>query len=332
MKRSLGIIFIVAAALAAVVYFHDLRHAPSARAVNNVPKPTFAVTADSINTIKLQHAGATTNLTFDRRNDGWYLTEPMSARGDQPRVTYLANQIAAMQTQRSFSTTPDRFASFGLDHPRTILEFTTSSGKSHSLRLGAEDFSETSLYVQIDDTREISLVSETILDTINWSFDDFRDHTILDVPMSNATSFVLTNRSGGKIEAVKKDSSWVVVEPHTGLGDPWVVMSLLEKVRLGRVSSFVSDAATQSSNDLEKYGLAKPVIELRVTVATAPTLSRSATLQVGSKDGDEYYARDTSRPYIFTISEDLYRGFNQAFKDILQQSDSKPGGVAPRSE
>jgi hypothetical protein len=43
---------------------------------------------------------------------------------------------------------------------------------------------------------------------------------------------------------------------------------------------------------------------------------KTATLLVGKKEGDEYLARDTARPTIFRINQDLYKKLAEKFSDL----------------
>jgi hypothetical protein len=61
-----------------------------------------------------------------------------------------------------------------------------------------------------------------------------------------------------------------------------------------------------------KYGLANPAI----TFTAVDDKEKSATLIVGKKEGDQYFARDTSQPTIFLINEDLYKKLAENYNDL----------------
>src|ERR1700758_4336537 len=149
MKKSTGIIFLLAVALAAFVYFYDLKHAPPSETPGDTSKPAFsAVNADDITGLTLNRAGAT--VVFERRKDDWYIVQPVATRADQSRLTGITSQIASLRTDRSFPATPEQIASFGLDHPAITLAFTMKNGTKHQLRLGGKDFSGSSIYMLTD--------------------------------------------------------------------------------------------------------------------------------------------------------------------------------------
>lgn len=306
MKKSTGIIFLVAAALAAFVYFYELKHNPPSETPGSTSKPAFSVSADDITGVTLERAGTT--ATFERRPDGWYMLQPVATRADQSRLTGITSQIASLQTDRTFPATPEQIASFGLDKPAITLEFTMKNGTKHKLRFGGKDFSGSSVYVLLDeDTKNVALIADTLLTTSDKGVEDLRDRGVLGVSAYDATAFDLVN-PGGEIAATKKDDQWTIQKPRAAAGDSNAITSLLETVNNAQITKFVSDSAA----NLGKYGLASPAIRFH---ATGPN-GQAAELQIGKKDGAEYFARDASRPTIFQVNDALYKALNEKFGDL----------------
>ncbi len=315
MKKSTGVIFLLAVALAAFVYFYDLKHTPpSDTAGGQTSKPAFSINADDITQLTLDRAG--TSVAFERRKDDWYITQPIATRADQSRLTGITSQIASLQTTRTFPATPDQIASFGLDHPGVTLSFTMKNGSKHKLRLGGKDFSGSSVYVLVDDdTKNVSLIPDTLLTTSDKSLDDLRDRSVLEIPVFDANSFDLTNPSG-EIAGMKKGEDWELEKPRATAADTNAVTSLLQAVNAAQITNFVSDKAGDKAGEqaanLAKYGLATPAIRFRATQQNGP----SAELQIGKKEGSEYFARDPSRPMIFRVNDVLYKALDEKFSDL----------------
>ena len=302
MKKSTGILFLIAALLAASVYFFERKHTPASDTAGDSSKPTFTVSADAVTAFRLQHKGDT--IALERRSDGWYLTQPLETRGDQPVVNAIASQISTLQTERTFPAAPDKVASFGLEHPDITLEFTVKDGAKHTLRLGAKDFSGSSVYASVDNAKDVALLPQSIYDICDKPLEDFRDRTVLAVPAADAVSFTLHNKAGETLE-LRKDTDWKIVKPRESLADSTAVGTLLQNVGSAQISHFASD----SMADLAKDGLTQPAIRF---TATAPG-GNSAELQLGKKEGDEYYARDTTRAMIFRVKDSLFNALNQNF-------------------
>src|SRR3954471_9584680 len=136
MKRSTGIVFLIALILAATVYFFERKHTPASDTTADASKPTFSLKADDIKALSIEHNGTVVNM--ERRGDGWYLTQPLPTRADQPVANAIPVQLSSLQTERSIATTPDKLNSYGLDHPAISLGFTVNSGAKHKIQFGAK--------------------------------------------------------------------------------------------------------------------------------------------------------------------------------------------------
>jgi len=306
MKKSTGIVFLIALALAAFVYFYDLKHKPAGDTAADASKPAFAAVASSdLKEIDLDRAGV--KASFERRSDGWYMTQPLSTRAEQTALNALENELPSVRVDRTLPAAPDSIASFGLKQPAVSLRFTTNSGAQHTLKIGAKDFSGSSVYALVDDGKDVALVSNSILTTSDKSIEDLRDHDLLQLTATDATSFELTN-SSGQMSAIRQGDNWKFEKPRSTAADADAIISFLGSLTSGRLSKFVDD----KPKDLSKYGLARPAIDFRVKLPDA----KSGELQVGRKDGDEYFARDLSRPTVFRISDNVYKVLNKSFSDL----------------
>jgi hypothetical protein len=103
-----------------------------------------------------------------------------------------------------------------------------------------------------------------------------------------------------------------MTKPDTGNADSDAVSSLLSGISTAKMVS----VASETPADLAKYGLNNPPVTFTVT----NDIGKSATLIVGKKQGDNYYARDTSRPTIFEINADLYKQLTQSPAALLDKT------------
>src|ERR1700730_5647657 len=305
MKRSTGIVFVLALALAAFVYFYEVKRKPPTDASSASPKPAFSLTSTDVKQIKIQRAG--TSMSFDRKSDGWYMTEPRSQRAEGPTLDGLASQLSSVTVDRTFPATPDSLNSFGLKDPAVTVNFALNNGASHELRFGSKDFSASSIYALIDDGKQISLMQDSIYSSANKSPDDFRDKSLTAVATGDANFFDLMN-SSGEVSGTKKDNSWTLSKPRATGGDRSKIDALLGSVATGQVTKFVSD----TNSSLAKYGLDKPAVRFQAKLADG----KSVQLEVGKKEGADYYARDLSHPGVFQINDNLYSILSDKYIDL----------------
>jgi hypothetical protein len=307
MKRSTGIVFLLAAALAAFVYFYDLKHNPaSATSTTDNSKPAFtSVTSADVQEIKIQRAGATMN--FDRKSDGWYMTQPRAQRADSSALDGLAGALSYASVDRTFPVTPENLGSFGLKDPAVTLDFKLKNGASHEVRFGAKDFSSSSIYAVIDNGTQVSLMSDALYSSSDKAPDDFRDKSLTTVPASDANFFDLVN-SSGELAGTKKGDAWTLDKPRAAPGDHAKIDALLGAVAGGQITHFVTD----SNASLAKYGLDKPAIRFQAKLADG----KSVSLEVGKKEGTDYYARNLAQPGVVQINENLYSILSDKYIDL----------------
>lgn len=306
MKRSTGIVFLLALALAAFVYFYDVKRKPASEASSSESsKPAFSLTSSDVKQIKIQRAGTTMN--FERKSDGWYMTQPRSLRADGSALDGLTSTLSFVTVDRTFPATPDALNSFGLKDPTVIVDFTLNNGASHELRLGSKDFSASSIYALIDEGKQISLMPNSIYNSVDKSPDDFRDKSLTTVATGDASFFDLVN-SSGEVSGAKKDNSWTLSKPRPVPGDRAKIDALLGAVATGQITKFVSD----TNASLAKYGLDNPAVRFQAKLSDGKALQ----LDVGKKDGSAFYARDLSHPGVFEINDNLYSILSDKYIDL----------------
>jgi hypothetical protein len=91
-------------------------------------------------------------------------------------------------------------------------------------------------------------------------------------------------------------------------GDQDSIDSLLGAVQNAKFTA----VASEKPDDLAKYGLANPA----VTFTSTDDTGKQSTLVIGKKDGNDYFARDLSRPMIFHVNSDLDTQLTKSLADL----------------
>jgi hypothetical protein len=76
----------------------------------------------------------------------------------------------------------------------------------------------------------------------------------------------------------------------------------------------MSTLVEESATDLAKYGLDKPVMTVTIGAGSAKTV-----LEVGKTENDQTYAKDASRPIVFTVDSTLQADLNKNFDDYRKK-------------
>jgi hypothetical protein len=222
-------------------------------------------------------------------------------------VSSIVETIGSARIESNEPGTPDRLKVYGLDPPAVSVEFKLQNGSQHTLKIGNKDFTNTYVYGQIDG-KDVALLPSALRTQTDLSVNFLRDHNVLHFAQSNVSSFSLKNPTG-QIEAKKEKAGWTFAKPDAGqLADETDVTSLLNSVTEAQMTAVVSESA----ENLSKYGLAAPVISFTTTDENGKVV----TLLVGKKEGSDYYAKDSSRPMIFKVTETLYKKLAENYSDL----------------
>lgn len=310
-KKSTLIVLLVAVVVGAAAYYFDWTRGQkeAANAPADSTKPAFTLQADDISSLTISYPADPKSqpIHFEKQNGAWQITAPLQTGPDDPSLQGILQQLASDRVAQTEPGTPDRLKVFGLDTPVVALDFQMKNGAKHSLRLGKKDFTGASVYAIVDNAKDVALLPESLLVSADKPLQDLRDHSVLRFVTDDVKSFGLKN-SSGDLAAAKDHDVWRFTKPAAALGDGDAINALLSAVANGRTTTIVSETA----DNLPKYGLATPAISFSVAYAKGDI----ATLLVGKKEGDEYFARDAARPMIFRINQDLYKKLSQNFSEL----------------
>jgi Domain of unknown function (DUF4340) len=312
-KKSTLIILLAAVILGAAAYYFDWKRgqkdAGNGSADTTKPAFTLRTESDDFSSLTISYPADPKSqpIHFEKQNGAWQITQPLQTSADDASLQGIVQQLASARVAQTEPGTPDRLKVFGLETPDVVLDFQMKSGAKHSLRLGKKDFTGVSVYATVDNAKDVVLLPESLLVSADKPLQDLRDHSVLHFASADVNSFGLKNASG-ELAAAKDHDTWKFTKPSSAPGDADAINSLLSAVSNARMTT----VASETPDNLANYGLANPAISVTVSDAKGKT----ATLSVGKKEGDEYFARDASRPTVFRINQDLYKKLTENFSGL----------------
>jgi hypothetical protein len=310
-KKSTLIVLLAAILLGAAAYYFDWKRGQkdAEKSAADTTKLAFTLQADDISSLTISYPADPKSqpIHFEKQNGAWQIISPLQTGADEPSLQGILQQLASARIAQTEPGTPDRLKVFGLDIPAVTLDFQMRNGAKHTLQLGKKDFTGVSVYALADNSKEVALLPESLLVSADKPLQDLRDHSVLHLAAADVTSFDLKNASG-ELAATKDQSGWKFSKPSSTLADADAIHALLSAVANARMVSI----ASETPDNLGKYGLASPAISF----AASDSQGKTATLLVGKKEADEYFARDASRPTIFRINQDLYKKLGENFSDL----------------
>ena len=303
-------LILVLAGLGGYIYFVDSER-PASTGVDGEPPRTkvFTVEADKINEIRLTFKGQTSLLRKDA--SGWKLLEPTQVDADPPEVISVAQGIANLESVREVVDNPADLAQFGLAEPQIQVEFKADGGASGSFKLGNKNATQGEIYALKGGDDTVFLVSAFQETNFNREPFALRDKKILKFDREQTDSLTLV-KGGESIELARKDSEWRVAGPTPSRSDYSAVEGFITRLSSSNMSKLLEEKADAAA--LAKYGLDKPAMTVTIGAGSAKTV-----LEVGKTENDQTYARDASRPLVFTVDTTLQGDLNKSFDDYRKK-------------
>jgi len=295
--------------LGAYIYFVDSK-SPAPGTTQN--EKVFTVESGQVNELRLTSAGQSSTLV--KKDAGWQLTEPEAADADATEASSLATNIASMEQTRVVDENAADLAPYGLAEPRIKIAFKAEGDKSGEVHLGDKTPTQGDVYAVKPGTKRVFLVSSYLETTFDKKPFDLRDKRVVKFERDKVDALVVT-RGKDTVRLKREGSDWKVEQPIAGRGDYSAIEGLLTRLSTAGMSEIVDSTAT----DVKKYGLDQP--SMTISIGSG---SSQAVLEIGAVGGEKPYARDRSRPLVFTLdttlAEDLKKPFDQYHKKDLFES------------
>jgi hypothetical protein len=295
--RSTLVLLVLLIALGVYVFFVDRTRPPSSTGPTD-PK-ALAIPAENIELITIAaEDGDVTTIALSGTKDSaeWTITSPVADAVDAAAVSGITRTVATLPIRRQVDEHPTDLKQYGLDPPRVEVRVRTHDGQESRLLLGDRTPAGQELYAKLGSDARVFLVPTAVDADVNKNTWALRDKTVLKFDRAAVDSVEIT-APRRTIRLTRHDLEWQMSQPLAVPADPGVVADLIALLATEQMQFAVNaDAAS-----LARFGLNPPVY----TVVIGARTSR-ATLQVGNAaDGVTAYARDVSRPLVFTIRQNL---------------------------
>jgi hypothetical protein len=311
---------VILVAVVGYIYFVDSRKPVSD--VETKDKAFSGLTAEDIEEVQItSDAGETTRL--QKAGGKWQIVEPVKADADNTEASNIASTLASVDLQRVVDENASNLKDYGLDPARVEVAF-RAKGKKDMARLliGEKTPTGGDLYARLPDGKRVFLVSAFLDSTFNKNTFALRDKKVLTIDREKVDSLEFAD-AGRTLRFVKRGSDWRMVAPVDARADFSTVESAVERVASLQMQGITAD----STPDLRKFGLDKPSATITVGQnggAAAPQgqdgaggslqgRPGTATLLLGKTENAVVYAKDASRPMIFTVAPTLT---TDLFKDV----------------
>jgi hypothetical protein len=295
--RSFLILFGVAAALFGYIYFVELERDPAGTAEKK--DKVFAIEPGKIEELEIRSAsGDVTSLK--KQGEQWQIVAPEAVDVDESEVSSIVTALESLEVQRTLEENPASVAAFGLEPPRFSVGFRVAGDTAmRRLLAGRKTPTGGDLYARVEGQPKLFLVSAYQEDSLNKTTFALREKSVLKIARDGIDALTLEAPGTPAVVLSRKGSDWRLTKPTDARADFSAIDGIVNRVTQARMKAIVAPAP--SAADLKKYGLDKPQ-----ALATIGAGSTRAVLAIGAKQDDtSVYARDLSRPMVFTVDTAL---------------------------
>ncbi len=248
----------------------------------------------------------------------WRIVKPLKADADQSAVDSLTHAIAQAQLTKTIEENPASLAPFGLDRPSVVVTITSDKGGAlPALDVGKMSPVGGGAYVKLASSPAVLMTTSDFPAAVTKQANDLRSRELMSFNMDDANKLTLQSAAGGPIELDKQAGKWQIVQPAHYLADADAVARLLTALANAHIADFVTD----TPEDLGKYGLAKPQLEVSIFTGKDQT---PHSLLFGLEEPDAYkhaiYVKHGSDPYVFSVEDTLIGKVNLSVFDLRDKT------------
>jgi len=303
--RSFLVLLVVAAGLGGYLYY-DSKRAPSDE------KKQEKVFAD-VQSDKIDHVSVKTDkgetTTIAKEGDRWQQTQPATVPADEAEVSGITSNLASMDVSRVVDEQATDFKQYGLDPARVEVHF-RQGGKDRTLLVGQKTPTGTDIYARLPDKPRVFLIASYLETTFNKSPFDLRDKTILKFDRDKVDRLEIVSPDRTLTVAKRGADDWRLTSPVSARADFSAIEAILNRLNSTPMKAIAANDA--DANALKTFGLDKPAATVRVGTGSA-----QASLAIGKSAGQgTVYARDLSRPMVFTIESTLWDELKKPADDL----------------
>ncbi len=222
--------------------------------------------------------GGEAGVELRKRGGRWDLESPVKDRADAAAVAEILGRCGVLRKEASFpgkELEKKQLKNFGVAKPNLKLKLLGRNAPPEFL-FGKETAVEGKMYLRLEGSNNVHIVSSELRSLIARPADAFRDHRLTDVEGAHV-DHVSLKIPAGQIELAKQAGQWVLSQPLKARAGETAVTDLIGSLLNTEILSFAPD---QGAN-LNRYGLSEPraVVTLRATSREQPV-----TLELGARD------------------------------------------------
>lgn len=302
--KTTGMLFVIAAALGAFVYFYEIRGGEARQEAEARAKRLFPdVEADAIEWIAFTTTDGQT-ARLERREERWELTQPLPFPADEFAADGMASALAQLSSEESFSD-PEARDVYGLEADEREVRFGAGE-EEHALRTGDTTPVGGNTYARVGDSDTVYTVPSYRVNSLRKELKDLREKRVLHFDTASIER-VEARWPDGRVVAERGDEGWHLTAPLEGRADEATLDALLSDLSFLRAEDFVDEPPPD-----DQVGLDRPdyAVTLTAQAEEGEEEPRRFHLSVApSLDGESRLVRAGRSDTLFRIPADRISDF-----------------------
>ena len=305
---SLLVLVVVLAGLGAYIYFVESKKPQGEKTTLN-PK-VFTVKADAIDGMTVKSVSGD-KTTLKKVGGAWQITGPVSVPADEAEVSGIVTSLASVDIERTVDENPGDLKQYGLADPRVDITFTAAGTvRPQQLLIGDKTATSGDLYARLPNQNKVFLIAGSFDASFNRGTFDLRQKAVLTFDRDKVDRLTVQSPAAA-VELSRASGEWKIGKPFQAPADYGTVEGLIGRIQSAQMKSI----AAQDGGDLKTYGLDKPAVSVTIGLG-----SSQATLLFGkTAEAGTVYARDASRPMVFTVDASLVEDVKKPVDDLRRK-------------
>jgi Domain of unknown function (DUF4340) len=306
------LLFILLLALAAYVYFYEIKGGEKREQAKQEADLVFQFEPDSVKSLEVRSALA--DFFFRREGEKWQILKPVMTDAEKSTISSALSTLKSLKKEREFSVQKNELKSYGLVGTSMLVIFELTGGKRDSVRFGDDTPIGSNAFAGKVDTLVFMVPNYAKRNFVKTLF-DWREKSVSKVKQADVQELILQNPQG-KFHLVKEGSDWQLNSPLSSRADNSTVSSILSKLEFGRATGVASETFDQPS----RYRLNKPAYRIELLVGEARA---QKNIIISDLKDNVAYVNDLNRPQVFTVDSTFIKEINKSlfqlrFKKIAE--------------
>ena len=243
---------------------------------------------------------------IELRREGtiWRVTSPVKDHADFPLVHGILTGLEDLQVIESFeadgknASTPS-LKDLGLEAPNVRVKL-FGKGEPQEILIGKDTPVDGQMYVRLDGSNKVCVVSNALKSQAQKKTDDFRDHRLLGISPAIVNRLDVKSPAG-EIEVLRDHGAWYVNKPLKARADAQKITDLIAQTVNTQIDTFLPE----NGANLASYGLAEPRGSIALSIEGS---NKPAVLEIGQpveNDRQKVYAKLSTRESIYILPEKI---------------------------